>query len=107
MSFLVCDDERQNRTRELMSGVALMQCQQDRSSLQSSDNGDSRVGNDDDDDWGLVGSHARLHHLREIVHFGRVEDEERNDGRVAMTIHHEPEFAQSRSEVPRVERKAT
>lgn len=55
MSVLVCDADRQKRTRQVTRGVAL-----DVSKHHTC--GDSRVGDDDDGDGGLVGTDAVEHH---------------------------------------------
>lgn len=53
---------------------------------------DLRVGDNDDDDRSFVGSDSIQHHLREKVHTSRRKDEERDDGGISMTVHHETKF---------------
>jgi hypothetical protein len=66
ISFLVCEEDRQNRTRELINGVALF-VRIDYSFRWRN----LRVSNDNDDDGGLVVSDSIQHHLREEVHSRR------------------------------------
>jgi len=87
ISFLVCEEDRQNRTRELINGVALF-VSFDHDFTEE----DLRVGNDNDDDRSLVVSDSVQHHLREEVHSRRRKDEEGDNGRISMTVHHEPKF---------------
>ena len=75
ISFLVCEEDRQNRTRELINGVALFVSIDPYFTEE-----DLRVGNDNDDNGGLVVSNSIQHHLRKEVHSRRRKDEERNNG---------------------------
>jgi len=71
MSFLVCEADRQNLTREVIKGVALPKSAAFRTSAEQY----SRIGNDDHNDGILVWTNASQHELREQPHFARVEDE--------------------------------
>jgi len=75
ISFLVCEEDRQNRTRELINGVALF-VNIDPYITEE----DLRIGNNNNDNGGLVVSDSIQHHLREEVHSCGREDEERNNG---------------------------
>jgi hypothetical protein len=58
MSGLVCEAERQNRTRDVIRGVALRVTERQRGSRSARVEDYSRVGNDDDDQRRLVSSDA-------------------------------------------------
>lgn len=67
----------------------------------TSDERGSRVRNDDNDNGRL----ALEHQSRERAHLAGVEEEERDDGRVGMSVGDEAEFLETAREVPGVERQ--
>jgi hypothetical protein len=99
MSFLVCEADRQNRTREVINGVALTVSEQ----LKENNRFNSRVGNNNNNNRCLVRSNALQHHVTESGHLGRREEQQGDDRRIPVTVDHETELPQSRRQVSRVE----
>lgn len=72
-------------------------------SYSGSDERGRGISYDNNNNGCLVGADTLEHHSRKVTHLTGLEDKERNDWRVSVTVDDEAQFAKTRSEVSGVE----